>query len=334
MGEATLDMDRLEEYYVLEASVPTMTAVVPLEIDVVDDLAEGGGGGGQDKLASLGSSGMRVRPEAEPWDAWLPITESRKGSTAKAVLHLVCSGIGFQGLSLPVALATLGWAGGITVLTLAFAWQLYTIWILVHLHESPPLATTRYSRYLQVMIHAFGPKLGKLLGIFPVMYLSGGSCVILIITGGGAMRTLFDIFCAEGDTCRSRSLSGAEWFLVFTCIAMAIAQFPNLNSIAGVSLVGAVTGVTYCTILSVLAVRNSRRSGVSYEPLLATAGKSVWTRSGDALYAVGTVALSFRGHNLILEIQVSVSVMSASNPSPEGPPPRRSDKNDNLSIFS
>jgi len=39
-------------------------------------------------------------------------------------------------------------------LSVAFVWQLYTIWILVRLHES--VAGIRYSRYLHLAMAAFG----------------------------------------------------------------------------------------------------------------------------------------------------------------------------------
>ena len=42
-------------------------------------------------------------------ESWLPITESRNGNTFSAMFHLLCSGIGFQALLLPVAFATLWW---------------------------------------------------------------------------------------------------------------------------------------------------------------------------------------------------------------------------------
>lgn len=47
--------------------------------------------------------------ELNPQDAWLPLTESRKGNAFSASFHLLCSGIGVQALLLPVAFATLGW---------------------------------------------------------------------------------------------------------------------------------------------------------------------------------------------------------------------------------
>lgn len=120
-----------------------------------------------------------------PQEAWLPITESRNGNVFSAVVHLLSSGIGFQALLLPVAFAALGWLvfcqykcsifnimpclnklnvlvfifnvcrlWGIISLSLAFAWQLYTIWLLVQLAESVP--GPRYSRYLLLAISAFG----------------------------------------------------------------------------------------------------------------------------------------------------------------------------------
>ena len=45
------------------------------------------------------------------------------------------------------------WA--IICLTLAFGWQLYTLWLLVRLHE-PVAGATRYSRYMHLATTVFG----------------------------------------------------------------------------------------------------------------------------------------------------------------------------------
>lgn len=42
-------------------------------------------------------------------DHLLPITEARKGNAFFASFHVLCAGIGFQTLLLPVAFAALGW---------------------------------------------------------------------------------------------------------------------------------------------------------------------------------------------------------------------------------
>ncbi|CAK7329405.1 unnamed protein product [Dovyalis caffra] len=140
--------------------------------------------------------------------------------------------------------------------------------------------------------------LGKLLAIFPVMYLSGGISVMLIIKGAGTIELFFKMML--GDGADAKSLSGAEWFLIFTCMAIGLAQRPNLNSIAGFSLIGAVTAIGYCTLIWVLPVSKGRPGGVSYNSLK---GESNMSGMCDVLDAIGIVVLAFRGHNLVLEIQ-------------------------------
>ncbi|KAG4993812.1 hypothetical protein AAZX31_11G095200 [Glycine max] len=245
--------------------------------------------------------------EQHPKDAWLPITESRNGNAYYAAFHILNSNIGFQALMLPVAFATLGWAWGTVCLSLAFVWQLYAIFLLVQLHESVP--GIRHSRYLFLAMAAFGKKLGKVAALFPVMYLSGGTCVMIIITGGGTLKQLLKTLCDNDDhvheqiTCNAHALSGAEWFLVFTCVAILIAQLPNLNSMAMVSLVGAVTSVTYCTLFWVLSVKNGRPNNVSYSSSLQSQEHTPVAKINGVLNAIGIIVLAFRGHNVLPEIQ-------------------------------
>ncbi|XP_059635230.1 lysine histidine transporter-like 8 [Cornus florida] len=230
----------------------------------------------------------------DPQDAWLPITESNSGNAYYAAFHTLCSGIGVQALVLPLAFTALGWTLGIICLTLGFVWQLYTLWLLIQLHESQP--GTRYSRYLRLSMAAFGEKLGKFLALFPTMYLSGGTCVALIMIGGGTMKTFYQVVC--GTT----TLTTTEWYLLFTCSAVVLAQLPNLNSIAGVSLIGAITAVSYCTLTWAVSVAKGRPMGVSYGPPPLEA-QSQEARLFTILNGLGVIAFAFRGHNLVLEIQ-------------------------------
>ncbi|GMI96891.1 hypothetical protein like AT1G47670 [Hibiscus trionum] len=233
----------------------------------------------------------------DPQEAWLPITESRNGNAYYAAFHTLSSGIGFQALVLPLAFITLGWVWGVICLSMAFIWQLYTLWLLIQLHESE--SGIRYSRYLRLSMAAFGEKLGKLLALFPIMYLSGGSCVTLIMIGGGTMKIFFQIMC--GNTCSVKPLTLVEWYLVFTCSAIILAQLPNLNSIAGVSLVGAITAISYCSLIWIVSVIQGRQESVSYDP--PDQAKSQFTRLFDTFNALGIIVFAFRGHNLVLEIQ-------------------------------
>ncbi|KAL0360775.1 UNVERIFIED_CONTAM: Lysine histidine transporter-like 8 [Sesamum radiatum] len=232
-----------------------------------------------------------------PQDAWLPITESRNGNAHYAAFHNLNAGVGFQALVLPVAFSFLGWSWGIISLFIAYFWQLYTLWILVQLHEAVP--GKRYNRYVELAQAAFGEHLGVWLALFPTVYLSAGTATALILVGGETMKLFFQIVC--GPLCSSNPLTTVEWYLVFTSLCIVLSQLPNLNSIAGLSLVGAVTAITYSTMVWVLSVSQQRPPSLSYEPLsLPTSTASVFS----VLNALGIIAFAFRGHNLVLEIQV------------------------------
>ncbi|PQQ07399.1 lysine histidine transporter-like 8 [Prunus yedoensis var. nudiflora] len=269
--------------------------------------------------------------ELNPQDAWLPITESRNGNHSLfsslsvqelefkpfyCLLHLPHLDAGVvdaHGVYAPKTYltslirnktetkakekkkkrlleGTRAW--GIICLSLAFTWQLYTTWLLVHLHESE--SGIRYSRYLHLAVRAFGLKLGKLLTIFPVMYQSGGTCVQLIIIGGGIMELFFK------NVCDVKSLTGTECFLVFMCMAIVVAQFPNLNSIAWVSFIGAITAVGYCTLIWALSIGKGRPSDISYNPPEVDSNMD---RFGGIMNSIGIIFITFRGHNVMLEIQ-------------------------------
>ncbi|KAL6851929.1 hypothetical protein ACP4OV_020114 [Aristida adscensionis] len=230
----------------------------------------------------------------DPRDAWLPVTESRGGNARYAAFHSLNAALGFQALLLPLAFPALGWSWGIISLTIAYFWQLYTLWILVKLHEAVP--GRRYNRYVELAQAAFGEKLGVWLALFPTIYLSAGTATALILVGGETMKLFFQIVC--GPLCSPSPISTVEWYLVFTSLAVVLSQLPNLNSIAGLSLIGGATAIMYCTMSWVLSVSQPRAPTVSYE--------IVKSSLSSTLNALGIIAFAFRGHNLALEIQATM----------------------------
>ncbi|KAI5061071.1 hypothetical protein GOP47_0023576 [Adiantum capillus-veneris] len=234
-----------------------------------------------------------------PQDAWLPITESRTGNAYYAAFHNLNAGIGFQGLLLPFAMFSLGWTWGLISLVIAYIWQLYTMWILIRLHEATP--GVRYSRYVQLAQAAFGERLGFWLATPPNINLTAGTATTLLIVGGSTLKLFYKIVC--GPDCGASPLTTIEWYLVFAMLSIVLAQLPNLNSIVGLSLIGAVTAITYCTMLWILSVSRARPPGVSYN---FEEGKSTVAQTFTILNALGIVAFSFRGHNLAMEIQATM----------------------------
>nr|GMD10992.1 lysine histidine transporter-like 8 [Ipomoea batatas] len=273
--------------------IGSLTRIAPVDIEDETPAQVQAFGG----ISVEGDSSLERNPsykELAPLDSCLPITESRNGNFFTITSHILSSGIGLQALLLPVAFTSLGWVWGIICLSLLFVWQLYTIWLLVDLHESTTTGT-RFSRYTHLAIVAFGGKMGKLAAIFPTMYLSGGACVLLIINGGGSLQLFYKTMCGGDPKCHDKGLTGAEWFLVFLCIAILIALFfPNLNSLAWVSLVGSLMGIAYCTILWTLSLTKGRPpQGVTYDPPQLSTSKL--DRFRDIANALALISLAFRG---------------------------------------
>lgn len=233
----------------------------------------------------------------DPRDTWLPITESRHGNAYYAAFHNVNASIGFQALLLPLAFTFLGWTSGIVCLIIAFCWMMYTKWLLVSMHECVP--GKRVNRYLDLVEIAFGNGIGKQIIVIQLLILLGGTCIGLITIGGSCLQLFFRTVC---PTCQS-PLTPIEWYLVFTILCALLSYFPNLNSVAGVSLIGATMAVAYTTLLWTLSVSVPRMPNVGYE--IVSGGSALVTTFG-ILNALGMIVFAFRGHNLVLEIQATM----------------------------
>lgn len=142
--------------------------------------------------------------------------------------------------------------------------------------------------------------MGKIFALFPILYLSGGTCVALIVVGGSTSKLFYQIVCG-GHSCVPKPLTTVEWYLVFASAAVILSQLPNLNSIAGVSLVGAVTAIGYCTMMWIVSVTEGRLDRVSYDRVKPNSDTEWFF---GVLNALGIIAFAFRGHNVTLEIQV------------------------------
>lgn len=70
------------------------------------------------------------------------------------------------------------------------------------------------------------------------------------------------------------------------------------------SLIGAITAITYSTMMWVLSVSQTRPRSISYEPLSSS---SFSVSALSILNVLGIIAFAFRGHNLALEIQAIMS---------------------------
>lgn len=229
-------------------------------------------------------------------DDWLPITSSRNAKWWYSAFHNVTAMVGAGVLSLPYAMAQLGWGPGVAILILSWIITLYTLWQMVEMHEMVP--GKRFDRYHELGQQAFGEKLGLYIVVPQQLIVEVGVCIVYMVTGGKSLHKVHELLCKE--PCKEIKLS--YFIMIFASVHFVLSHLPNFNSIAGVSLAAAVMSLSYSTIAWSASVRKGVQPDVAYGYKAKTAAGTVF----NFFSALGDVAFAYAGHNVVLEIQATI----------------------------
>ncbi|KAL5760098.1 hypothetical protein ACOSP7_018597 [Xanthoceras sorbifolium] len=228
-------------------------------------------------------------------DDWLPITSSRNAKWWYSAFHNVTAMVGAGVLSLPYAMAELGWGPGIAVLTLSWIITLYTLWQMVEMHEMVP--GKRFDRYHELGQYAFGDKLGLWIVVPQQVIVEVGTNIVYMVTGGKSLRKFHDTVCPSCQPIRT-----SYFIIIFASVHFVLSHLPNFNSISGVSLAAAVMSLTYSTIAWVTSLQKGVQPDVDYSYKSKTSSGIMF----DFFSGLGEVAFAYAGHNVVLEIQATI----------------------------
>ncbi|OAY65798.1 Lysine histidine transporter 1 [Ananas comosus] len=205
--------------------------------------------------------------------------------------------VGAGVLSLPYAMAHLGWGPGTLALVVSWCITLYTLWLMIELHECVP--GKRFDRYRDLGEHAFGPRLGPWIVVPQQLIVQVGCDTVYMVTGGKCLQKFAEIACPACAPLRQ-----SYWICIFGSFQFVLSQLPNLNSVAAVSFAAAAMSLSYSTISWVACFARGRPArGVSYGyKKSATAWDSVFR----VFSALGQVAFAYAGHGVVLEIQATI----------------------------
>lgn len=229
---------------------------------------------------------------------WLPEEDSapRQARWWYSTFHIVTAMIGAGVLSLPYAMAYLGWVPGTMVLLVSWGITLNTMWQMIELHESVP--GTRFDRYLDLGRHAMGPRLGPWVVLPQQLIVQVGCNIVYMVTGGKCLKKFMEMAC----TTHCVRLRQSYWICVFGSVHFFLSQLPNFNSVAAISLAAAIMSLSYSTIAWGGSLHHGRGEDVSY----------AYKHSGSIDYmfrvfnALGEISFAFAGHAVVLEIQATV----------------------------
>ncbi|KAJ7536315.1 hypothetical protein O6H91_12G064200 [Diphasiastrum complanatum] len=228
-------------------------------------------------------------------DDWLPVTGSRNAKWWYAAFHNVTAMVGAGVLSLPAAMVYLGWGPGVAVMVISWIITLYTLWQMVEMHEMVP--GKRFDRYHELGQQAFGEKLGLWIVIPQQLIVEVGVDIVYMVTGGKSLKNFYSLVCKD-----CKHIRQSYWILIFGSVHFFLAQLPNFNSIAGVSLAAAVMSLSYSTIAWGASAHHGRGPGVSYGYPHQTTADTIF----NVFNALGQVAFAYAGHNVVLEIQATI----------------------------
>ncbi|KAM0954796.1 hypothetical protein ACFX2J_023112 [Malus domestica] len=228
-------------------------------------------------------------------EEWLPITASRNAKWWYSAFHNVTAMVGAGVLSLPYAMANLGWGPGVVILVLSWIITLYTLWQMVEMHEMVP--GKRFDRYHELGQYAFGEKLGLYIVVPQQLIVEVGVNIVYMVTGGKSLQKVHNSVCSD---CKKIKLT--YFITIFASVHFVLSHLPNFNSISGVSLAAAVMSLSYSTIAWGASVDKGVVDNVAY-------GYKATSTSGTVLNfftSLGHVAFAYAGHNVVLEIQATI----------------------------
>ncbi|KAM5581908.1 lysine histidine transporter 1-like [Rosa sericea] len=228
-------------------------------------------------------------------DAWLPITSSRNANWWHSAFHNVNSMVGVGVLSLPYAMANLGWGPGVVILVLSWVITLFTLWQMVEMHEMVP--GKRFDRYHELGQHAFGEKLGLWIVVPQQLVCEVGVDIVYMVAGGKTLQKVHSIV-RKGQN----PIKLTYFIMIYASAQFVLAHLPNFGSIAGVSLTAAVMCLSYSTIAWTASVHKGVQADVEYGYTAHNASGTIF----NFLTALGNVAFAYAGHNVVLEIQATV----------------------------
>ncbi|KAK8627499.1 hypothetical protein V6N13_135110 [Hibiscus sabdariffa] len=124
---------------------------------------------------------------------WLPVTSKRDAKWWYSAFHNVTAMVGAGVLSLPYAMAQLGWGPGVTIMVLSWVVTLYTLWQMVQMHEMVP--GKRFDRYHELGQYAFGEKLRLWIVVPQQLTVDISSDIVYMVTGGQSLKKFHDLVC-------------------------------------------------------------------------------------------------------------------------------------------
>lgn len=224
-----------------------------------------------------------------------------KGTWLHAAYHLTSGTMGPQTLSLPFAIASLGWGPGLFFLFLGGAVSFYAYYLQTTVLENlAKQSGKRCERFRDLSLQVVGRRWTSYLVAplqFVVCFATVVSCIVL---GGQSMKAIF----------QGQELSLYQFTIVFGCLHMLLSQLPSLHSLRHLNLLSLIASVTY----GAFVVYSSIYAGTLKE--LSRKNYTISGTNAGKLFGVFnslSILSNIYGNVIIVEIQATIKPPSSKN---------------------
>ncbi|KAJ6849424.1 GABA transporter 1 [Iris pallida] len=228
-----------------------------------------------------------------------------KGSWVHCGYHLTTSIVAPALLSLPFALASLGWAPGLLCLAVGALVTFYSYNLLSLVLEHHAGLGRRHLRFRDMAYDILGPAWGKYY-IGPIQFLvCFGAVIGCTLLGGQTMKSISK--CVQSMYLISEPEGTMKLYgfvIIFGVLMLALAQIPSFHSLRHINLVSLVLCISYSacsTAAAIYAGHSSRAPERDY----SVRGDSP-DRVFGAFNAIAIIATTY-GNGIIPEIQATAA---------------------------
>lgn len=221
-----------------------------------------------------------------------------KGSWLHCGYHLTTSIVAPALLSLPFALASMGWIGGVLFLTIAALVSFYSYNLLSLVLEHHAQLGKRHLRFRDMAQHILGPSWGRFF-VGPIQFaVSYGAVVGMTLVGGQSMKFIYVLCNPNG------SMKLYEFIIIYGFWMLVLAQVPSFHSLRHINLVSLLLALAYsaCATAGAIYVGNSSKAP-NKDYSLNNNGEN---RLFGICNAISIIATTY-GNGIIPEIQATVA---------------------------
>ncbi|KAG5529550.1 hypothetical protein RHGRI_030071 [Rhododendron griersonianum] len=222
------------------------------------------------------------------------------GSWLHCGYHLTSAIVAPALLSLPFAMAMLGWVGGVMCLTLGGLVTFYSYNLLSLVLEHHAQLGKRQLRFRDMAHDILGPGWGRYFVNPLQLGICYGAVIACILLGGQSLKFIYLLSEPNG------SMELYRFVIIFGSLILLLAQMPSFHSLRHINLVSLCLCLVYCTCTTAGAIYiGESKKAPAKDYAVTTTGVN---RLFGVFNAISIIATTY-GNGIIPEIQSQGSIL-------------------------